>query len=176
MQKNKQAKVLVLGALLMLCLAAPGCLPQSPYVPMGGPPPPPPPPPDILIEQEPADRQISNTIGETRIFSVTTSEPVTVIWRMVRIRSGPRMPPAEREEALPSPLLRPEPVPEPPVRLDPLPRWDIGQDINVTLSEVRISAPEVGHLSVTASAEMVVDGELRSWSLAIWDWEVEEEP
>ena len=77
------------------------------YVPLGGPEVAPSPKPNILIEQEPADLNISDTIGETRTFSVTTNQAATITWRMMLIRAGPRIPPAEREKALPSPIISP---------------------------------------------------------------------
>lgn len=142
------------------------------YVPLGGPPVAPSPRPNILIEQEPADLNISDTIGETRTFSITTNQAATVTWRMMLLRAGPRIPPAEREKALPSPLLRPEPE----VSDEDFVVWEIRQDVNVIFSEVKILAPEVGHFGIYAYAVALVDGEIIGEGSTAWDWEVEEMP
>ena len=167
-KKEKKLAYLLLAVLVVISLGAAACPPASIPGPV-------PARPEIPIKQEPPDRHISSTVGETMIFSIATDEAVTVTWEMRQLRSGPRPPivPAE-----PRPF-RPEPVPPPPVRDEPLPFWEIGQDVDVTFSQVRIEAPEVGRFKVvaTATAVMLVDGEeVRSVGWGVWYWEVEEAP
>ena len=176
---KKQAKFVyfLLGVLLIVFVSALAYFSQPPgYVPLGGPAVAPSPRPNILIEQEPADLNISDTIGETRTFSITTNQAATVTWKMMKIRAGPRKPPGEREEALSSPLLRPEPIPEPKVSDEEFVVLEIRQDVGVTFSEVKILAPEVGHFGVYAYAVALVDGEIIGEGSTAWDWEVEETP
>ncbi len=175
-EKKNRLFYLVWGVLVMMLLfGTAGCRPSPPA---SMPPPDPPPLPDILIRQEPAERFIANTIGETRTFSITTSEPATITWTMMRIREGPA-PPATPWDGLYPPRAEPEktfplpePVPPPPVALGPPPAWQIREDLNVTFSEVTIPATELGHFTVDVSARMVVDGEIRGGGGAIWNWEI----
>ena len=176
---KKQAKFvyLLLGVLLVMFVSALAYFSQPPgYVPLGGPAVAPPPRPNILIEQEPDDLNISDTIGETRTFSITTNQAATITWRMMLIRAGPRIPPAEREKALPSAIPRPEPIPEPEVSGEETLVWEIRQDVNVTFSEVSILPPKIGHFAVYAYAVAFVDGEIIGEGSTAWDWEVNETP
>ena len=159
--KKKQAKLvyLLLGALVILALAAGGC-PRPVHEPLYPLPENGPVLPEIPMNQEPEDRYISGTIGETMAFSITTEEAVTVTWRL---------------EQVPPPTT-PRVYGVCPIRV-----WEIRQDVDVTFSEVRIEPPEVGYFRVIAKAVIILEEEVpgvRCWrkiGWGVWYWEVVEE-
>ncbi|MCL0058616.1 hypothetical protein M1O19_02830 [Dehalococcoidia bacterium] len=160
-KKHARPIYLLLGALVILALAAGGCL-RPVQVPPYDPPFQEAPPvlPDIPISEEPEDRYISSTIGETMTFSITTEEAVTVTWRL---------------EQVPPPTT-PRVYGVCPIRV-----WEIGEDVDVTFSEVRIEPPEVGYFRVIAEAVIILEEEVpgfRCWrkvGWGVWYWEVVEE-